>query len=55
MAVRSGICALTPSPSLAAAARRVAVEIEFAAVDVRHLGETLAEGIEADDVRVHFA
>ena len=37
------------------AARRVTVEVEFVAVDVGHLGEPLAERIEPDDVRVHFA
>src|SRR5262249_2329868 len=40
--------------ALRAAARRIPVEIELAAVDVRHLREALAEGIEADDVSVHF-
>src|SRR5579863_1916872 len=41
--------------SLRPAAGRIAVEIEFAAVDIRHFGEPLTERIEADDMRVHFA
>ena len=41
--------------ALRSATGRIAVEIEFAAVDVRHLGEALAERIEADHVRVDLA
>src|SRR5882672_3181848 len=36
-----------------AAAGRIACKIELAAVDIRHFGEALAEGIETDDVCVH--
>src|SRR5262249_96785 len=36
------------------APRRIAVEIELAAVDVRHLGQALAERIEADHVGIHL-
>ncbi|RYZ67626.1 MAG: DUF721 domain-containing protein [Proteobacteria bacterium] len=38
-----------------AADRRLALEIEFAAADVRHLRETAAECIETDEVGVHLA
>ena len=40
---------------LRSALRRVAIEVELAAVDVGHLGEALAQGIQADDVRIHLA
>ena len=56
IAERSGICALTPvAVRLGPPLRRVAVEIEFAAVDVGHLGEALAQRVEADDVGIHLA
>ena len=35
--------------------RRCAVEVEFAVIDVRHVGQALAEGIQADHVGVHLA
>ena len=35
--------------------RRLAVEIEFALVEIRHVSEAAAERIEADHVRIHLA
>ncbi len=40
---------------LRSASGRVAVEVELAAVDVSHLGEALAQGIQANDVRIDLA
>ncbi len=54
MLVRSGICALTPSvsgPPLGGALSK----FELTVVDVRHLGEPLAQGIEPDDMGIHLA
>src|SRR5439155_23974094 len=43
------------APASGSAAWRLELEIDVVAVEVGHLGETLAERIEPDDVRVHRA
>src|SRR2546430_8276671 len=51
---RSPLFPYTPLFRSRTAAGRLELEIELVAVDVRHLGEALAERIEPDDVRIHL-